>query len=121
MLKVSFSTEINEHRISLEDTLSFFNVYSVMGDNQEDYFWILDPIPEKTNPECPIFKVYEYGIFFIFKKDGFAQFDELKNLIQTGNDNKRKIEKVGIEKLPADVGNILLDVLPQYIIKYLAK
>lgn len=115
MLKASFSTEINGHLISLEDTLSFFNVYSVIGDNQEDYFWILDPIPEKTNPECPIFKVYEYGIFFIFKKGGFAQFDELKDLIQTGNDNKRKVEKVGIEKLPADVRNILLDVLPQYL------
>ena len=83
--------------------------------NQEDYFWILDPIPEKTNPKCPIFKVYEYGIFFIFNKDGFTHFNELNSLVQTGNDNKTLVKKIGLEDLPTDVKNILLDTIPQYL------
>lgn len=115
MLKTSFGIPINGDWsiVYLEEMLSLFNVYYVI--NQEDYFWILDPIPEKTNPKCPIFKVYEYGIFFIFNKDGFTHFNELNSLVQTGNDNKTLVKKIGLEELPTDVKNILLDTIPQYL------
>lgn len=113
MLKLSFCAEIDGHIISLEEMVSLFNVYYVFGDNPDDYFWILEPIAE--NYKCPIFKLYEDSISFIINKDGFRQFDELKNLIQTGQDDKRKIKRIDYERLPTDVKDILLDVLPHYI------